>query len=173
MKLMEIKNGYNLFLDMDGVFADFGKGIEKLMLNVPYSEYRYDTDPEYKKRMWELVGEYQKDGDEFWYDLDLLPDAMTLWNYVKKYNPTFLSATGRTNHEHTKDQKRRWIDEKFGDIPGIFVHSAEDKKKEADENHILIDDKMKAIEPWVNAGGIGILHTSAQETIARLKDLGL
>jgi len=173
MKLMEIKTDYKIFLDMDGVYADFAKGIEKIMNGEPHSEDKYETDPKYKKKMWDIVGEYQKDGGELWYELDLLPDAMTLWNYVKKHNPTFLSATGHTNFKHTQDQKRRWLDEKFGNIPAIFVKNAADKKKEAAEHHILVDDKAKAIDPWVKAGGIGILHRSAQDTIAKLKDLGL
>ena len=172
MKLMEIKNGYKVFLDMDGVFADFAKGIEKI-LPEPHSESKYENDPKYKKKMWDTIGEYQKKGGELWYELDLLPDAMALWNYVKKYDPSFLSATGRSNQKQTADQKRRWLDDKFGNVPAVFVMAAADKHKEADKNHILIDDKMKAIDPWVKAGGIGILHTSAEETIRRLKDLGL
>ena len=48
-----------------------------------------------------------------------------------------------------------------------------DKHEYAAPNHILIDDRDKAILPWREAGGIGILHTSANDTIAQLKELGL
>ncbi len=172
MKLMEIKTDYKIFLDMDGVFADFSGGIEKIFPE-PHSEEKYETDPKYKKEMWKKIGEYQKEGGELWYGLDMMSDGQELWDYVKKHNPTFLSATGRSRHKETADEKRRWLDDKFGNVPAIFVKAAAEKHKEADKHHILIDDKMKAIDPWVNAGGIGILHTSAEETIRRLKDLGL
>jgi len=38
---------------------------------------------------------------------------------------------------------------------------------------ILIDDSIKKIDPWNANGGIGILHTSASNTISKLKELGL
>ena len=40
-------------------------------------------------------------------------------------------------------------------------------------NHILIDDRLSNIEQWRSQGGIGILHTSAVNTIQQLKELGL
>ena len=39
--------------------------------------------------------------------------------------------------------------------------------------HILIDDRKSNIEEWRANGGIGILHTSATDTISQLKKLGL
>ena len=51
--------------------------------------------------------------------------------------------------------------------------SGADKHKYAAPNHILIDDRMKAIGPWRKAGGIGILHKDTKDTIAKLKLLGL
>ena len=39
------------------------------------------------------------------------------------------------------------------------------------EGNVLIDDRPKNIEAWEAAGGIGIIHTSAKETIEKLKEL--
>ena len=36
---------------------------------------------------------------------------------------------------------------------------------------VLIDDRQKNIDAWIEAGGIGILHTSAANTINQLKAL--
>lgn len=38
---------------------------------------------------------------------------------------------------------------------------------------ILIDDMEKNITRWVEAGGVGILHVNAADTIEQLKALGL
>jgi hypothetical protein len=38
---------------------------------------------------------------------------------------------------------------------------------------ILIDDRADTIREWDSQGGIGILHTSAANTIQQLKKLGL
>ena len=45
------------------------------------------------------------------------------------------------------------------------------KTKPAVQN-ILIDDTKKKLDPWIEAGGIGILHTSAASTISELKEWG-
>ena len=38
---------------------------------------------------------------------------------------------------------------------------------------VLIDDLQKNIDEWTAAGGTGILHVSAEQTLKELKDLGL
>ena len=43
----------------------------------------------------------------------------------------------------------------------------------AKPNRILIDDYSETIERWRAAGGKGILHTSADDTIKQLKMYGL
>ena len=51
----------------------------------------------------------------------------------------------------------------------IFVPAPE-KAKFAGKNHILIDDLEKNITAWEAAGGIGILHKNANDTINTLID---
>ena len=38
--------------------------------------------------------------------------------------------------------------------------------------NVLVDDHTKNIREWEEMGGIGIHHTSAERTIAKLKELG-
>lgn len=172
MKLFEIREEYKLFCDLDGVMADFSKGIQD-QLGLPHNENRYEKDAAYRKEMWNRIEEYKKKGGELWYNLEMLPDAMTLWNFIKNKNPTFLTATGTSFKDNTKDQKARWIKKHFGNVPYIMVPAAKEKSKHAKENYILIDDKNKALEPWKKKGGIGILHTSAANTIDELKKIGI
>ena len=65
-----------------------------------------------------------------------------------------------------------WIDKH---LPGthLVLRSAKHKYELSGHNHILIDDKITTIESWIEAGGIGILHTSTAETIEHLKLLNL
>lgn len=162
---------YILFVDLDGVLVDFTKGVDRLLGG--YNEQRYESDPKYRSQMWKAVGQYQKNGGEFWYELDPMPDAKTLWNYVVPYDPQILTATGNSGY-NAGEQKRRWVAKYLGsDIRVNLTRSAAEKAQFAGKNHILIDDKKKAIDPWEAAGGIGILHTSAANTIAQLKKLGL
>ena len=39
------------------------------------------------------------------------------------------------------------------------------------EGSVLIDDRQKNLDSWIEHGGIGILHVSAEDTINQLKAL--
>ena len=60
-------------------------------------------------------------------------------------------------------------------MPGtkLILRSAERKQEFATPQSILIDDRKDNIDRWKEAGGIGIYHTSAADTIQQLKKLGL
>ena len=97
-------------------------------------------------------------------------DGKQLWNYIKGYNPELLSAPSR--EESSKMGKRIWVKR---ELPGtkLILRQAERKQEFATPNSILIDDRADNIQRWKDAGGVGILHTSAADTIQQLKDLGL
>ncbi len=154
----------------DGVLSDFVKGVKKLIPD--YTEEKYEHDKQFKKDTWDAIKKYTNDGGELWYDLEMLPDAKQLWDYIKSYNPEILTATG-TSAKSVADQKSRWVKKHLGNNVVHIVERAEEKQKFAGKNHLLIDDKKRAIDPWVAAGGVGILHTSADSTITQLKKLGL
>jgi hypothetical protein len=54
-----------------------------------------------------------------------------------------------------------------------YFKPAKFKHEFSGKNRILIDDRADTIENWNAKGGIGILHTSANNTIKQLKQLGL
>ena len=116
---------------------------------------------------WEPI---HKMGASFWIKLKQLPDGQTLWNYIKPFNPTLLSAPSQ--EESSKIGKRVWVKQ---NIPGakLILRPASQKQQFSGENQILIDDRVDNIEQWKSKGGIGILHTSASDTIKQLKELGL
>ena len=99
-----------------------------------------------------------------------MSDGKQLWDYIKSYNPSLLSAPSM--EESSRSGKRLWVD---NEIPGtkLILRSAEQKQEFAKPNAILIDDRPSNIEQWRAKGGIGILHTSANKTIEQLKELGL
>lgn len=171
-------NNIEIFVDLDCVLADFGGGVERIFMDVygeiyEHDEDEYERNPEYRKRMWKACTTYQNNGGELWYELDLMNDAMELWEYILPYNPQILSATGPGRFA-AADQKRRWVAKKFGDHVAVHLtEKARSKSAYAASHRVLIDDKWKAITPWVAAGGKGVIHTSARNSIRQLNDLGL
>ena len=162
---------YKVFVDMDGVVADFVEGVKKIMPG--YDDSKYDKDKEYSSMMWKAVNKYHKEGGRLWAELPMMPDGQKLWDFLEAHDPEILTATGGHNLG-AGEQKKEWVIEKFGgDVVVNLVDKSEQKAKFADDNYILIDDRLeKSIKPWVAAGGIGIHHTSAAKTIAELKELG-
>lgn len=163
---------YKIFCDLDGVLADFVKGVQEI-LKLDYDDDRFEVDAQHRKEMWKAVGEYSLAGGKIWGELDMMPDAMVLWDYISRYpNTEILTATGDPKYG-AGEQKHEWVPKHLGNVKVNIVRKAVEKSQFATPERVLIDDKEKAINPWVAAGGIGILHTSAADTINELKDLGL
>ena len=67
------------------------------------------------------------------------------------------------------------LDEKKAVCGCRCEHRVQEQKSEfcTGKDCILIDDLKKNIEAWESFGGSGIHHTSAEETISKLRDLGI
>jgi len=167
MKLFEVKKEYRIFVDLDGVVADLDKHV-KSITGKTFTELRAQG-----SGFTEFVEAERAQGHSVFDQLDPMPDAHVLWNYIEKYNPDILTATGYPE-ETAAAEKIRWVYDNLDGFDNIYTTtSGAQKHRYAAPNHILIDDRNKSINPWREAGGIGILHTSATDTIAQLKKLGL
>lgn len=169
MKLDDIKpNDYTIHVDLDGVLADLETYIEQV-----YGPIERTADGGDWVNADEIFAALREKGEPRFDKLDKLPDADQLWGYVRKYAPNILSASGKPEKKNSAE-KHKWVKEHFTGYGTIrTVVSSLEKAKYANPQAILIDDRMKSIGPWRKAGGIGILHTSAAETIKELEKLGL
>jgi hypothetical protein len=156
---------YKIYSDMDGVIVDFDARFQELSGGFIPRDYesKYGVDA-----FWDLID--NQVGVPFFAEAPWMSDGKVYWEYIEKYNPKLLSAPSRNNESRLG--KRKWVE---NNIPGteLILAYASNKKDYADSKSILIDDRPKNIKQWIEAGGIGILHTSAQNTIKELKKLGL
>jgi hypothetical protein len=149
-----------IFLDLDGVFADYE------------GEYRRLTggDPSEKGKTKAMRF---KSFPHFYLNLPLLPDAMKLWSFVKVFHPKFLSAA--SNYlKASREDKENWVLHHFhvtGNDRVIIVNYPKDKWQHCKPGAILIDDKLQNCADWEHAGGIAIHHVSADLTIKKLKQI--
>ena len=165
----EIRPKYIIFCDMDGVLVDFDKGYEELT-----KKSTSHADSQDRDGFWNLFNNSLKEKGiseyQYWADLDWQPGGQELWNYIKPYNPYILTAP--TYNPESREGKRDWV-QRLDGMKNIYFRPAKFKSDLSGKNKILIDDREDTINRWNAAGGIGILHTSAPNTIEQLKQLGL
>jgi 5'(3')-deoxyribonucleotidase len=152
-----------LYLDMDGVIADFNKEYTK-----------FDPQKTDRKRFRESVIEHH-----IFEKLDFMPDAQELLNHVSKLHGVKVEIlTSMGTHDPfqanmAQMQKMKWLDEKNIPYKANFVHNKQEKAQYATPRSILIDDSVGCISPFVEAGGHGILHTNASNSIRLLDSIVL
>jgi FMN phosphatase YigB (HAD superfamily) len=112
-------------------------------------------------------------------ELNPLPDFEKMKNLIyffdeQGYDIAFLSSCTHQWYLDIYKQKRIWLD-KFGldDYPLYGVKHSHEKGQYATEASLLIDDYHVSVDSFVNAGGHAIKHTTAENTILQLKQIGL
>lgn len=144
-----------LYLDMDGVLADFNKEYTK-----------FDPQKEDRKKFRDSVLNHK-----IFEKLDFMPDTQELLNHVSKLqNVRVEILTSMGTHDalqanEAKSQKLAWLNKKNIPYKANFVHNKQEKAKYATPTSILIDDSSGCIGPFIAAGGHGILHSHSSETI--------
>lgn len=176
-EMTEAQNtGFQIYCDMDGVIVDFIGGVKEFMSD-KIADYNMKN-KEHSNAFWKKLGYINKQDPEearaLWANLSWMPDGKQLWSYIRKYDPVILSSPGTSSRAIIEGGKQEWIKRELGNVKYIFEPA---KWKYAAPKpgmqNILIDDTPKKLDPWVDAGGIGILHTSAAETIRQLKEYKL
>lgn len=149
-----------LYLDCDGVLADFDAGAAKILGMPPRQfERRHKIG-----KMWARLAA----APDFYGTLPLMPGARALFEAVRHLDPIIL--TGLPLGKWAAPQKMRWAAEHF---PGtrIITCMARDKRNHAQEGDVLVDDTLKYQHLWEEAGGIFVHHRNAPETLQALAGL--
>ena len=169
--LEEQESEYKVYLDMDGVVADFDKRFEDLSGMKPRDfEAKYG-----KNKFWDFIDEDNK--VSFWVGIPVMPGAAELVNAVKKYNYELLTAPSVKKQSYLG--KILWVrnhSDILGGKPRINFKKAKEKhlvKPQLTKNDVLIDDRADTITRWEQAGGTGIHYINASQVLNDLKNLGL
>ena len=147
-----------LFLDLDGVLADFDRGVETVTGRRP-EELPLKT-------MWAALARAPR----FFETLEMMHDAEALWRFCAPHRPTIL--TGLPMGAWAPEQKKRWVARMLGAHVPVVACMARDKPRWSGPGHVLVDDRDKHRHLWEANGGIFVHHKSAAASIAELKALG-
>jgi hypothetical protein len=150
-----------IFLDCDGVLADFDKGAEQILGLAPGVFEKRHGAGEFWKRLARA--------DNFFDSLDPMPDAFELYQAVRQWNPIIL--TGLPRGKWAEPQKRRWAQRHFPGVP-VITTSAALKREHCHPGDVLVDDRDKHRHLWEAAGGVFVLHRDARSSIQALREHG-
>ena len=150
-----------IYLDCDGVLADFDKAAEAVFAMAPDAfEARHGT-PAFWKALARAEGFFER--------LELMPDAMQLYEAVEAKAPIIL--TGMPHGRWAEPQKRAWAARHFPGVPVIATMAAL-KREHCEPGDVLVDDRDQHRGLWEKAGGLFIHHVSAATSIAALRAAG-
>jgi hypothetical protein len=158
-----MKNDIIIYLDLDGVLADFDKRYFHLFNETPgETRDKKNFNPNWKTFVL---------GKNF-ESLDWFPGAQDLLQYVSDLGVTveILSSSGGERFQgEVTAQKLKWLADHGIHFKANIVPGRKLKKNYAHTHAILIDDTPDVIEDFNRAGGNGILHTSFDDTLPKLK----
>lgn len=156
-----------LYLDMDGVIADFDEYAART-LGLPPSSGIYPDEAWYQLASNSRL---YRDLIKTLYADQLVDECKDLAN-TKGYDLKFLTAVPKGNDvPWAFYDKVVWAQLYFPDIPVMFGPYSVDKWKHCQPGDILIDDRPSNIEQWRVAGGVAIHHTNIEATLYELSRL--
>lgn len=152
-----------LFLDLDGVMADFDSRFKDL--------FGVDQHGMSDEEMWKKINAVP----DYFLSMDMCKGAKEFLDSVMHLNPTILTACPKTNYRSAALQKRQWVRNNLskdmnvipmmgGKNKCLFMHG---------EGDVLIDDFEKNCKPWDELGGVSIVHKDFNTTINKMKEIGL
>ena len=163
-----------IYFDMDGVLADFDKGVKELCGITP-ADQNGEERPELDNIMWAEI----KMIDHFYDVLEIMPGGKEMFDALYgKYGDKCEILTGipkpKRGIADAAEDKKRWVKRLLSeDIKVNIVFSEEKSQYCKSKGCILIDDRLSNVNDWNAMGGTGILHVSAKKTMEKLKELGV
>jgi 5' nucleotidase, deoxy (Pyrimidine), cytosolic type C protein (NT5C) len=155
--MSEGKREPRLFLDADGVLADFDEGARRLLGMSPREYERKHGRGAFWKRLAQAK--------DFYGALPKMPDADVLFDAVKHLRPTIL--TGLPLGNWAAPQKVHWAARHFPGVP-IITCMARDKHKHMRAGDVLVDDRENHRSAYEAAGVVFVHHKSAADSIRQL-----
>ena len=175
MRAQEFTRRPHLYLDMDGVQADFFTAWARLFGQERYKDI--GDKPAREASIQDLSNRGPEFVERFFATLPVLPSFAALLRWLKSHDVDFtvLSAPLRGNHEASIRGKLAWLDRHN---PGTSANAifTGDKQRYAvtqGQPNVLVDDFKKYIAAWRDAGGIGILHrdNNVDQTLRQLAQI--
>ena len=158
-----------VYLDMDGVIADFFGGVEKMFGVKHWKELTSKlSGGELKQEVIDRIT-----GSDFFAKLPKFSTADSLIELIKSATGgrfSILTSPLIGDHENSATQKKVWISKNIEKPNEVIVSGRKEKwaKQKDGTPNILIDDRPVNIERWKAKGGYGILYQANKDSIIKV-----
>ena len=159
-----------VYLDMDGVLADFFGGVEKMYGVEHWKQLTNDKTKDLKKEVIDRIT-----GSNFFATLPKFSTADALIDMVKKFTGGKFSINTsplRGDNENSAKHKKTWISNNIAKPEDIIVTGRKESyavDKGTGTPNILIDDRPVNIQRWQGRGGYGILYQANRDSLDKVK----
>jgi hypothetical protein len=159
-----------VYLDMDGVMADFFGGVEKMYGVDHWKQLTNDKTKDLKKEVIDRIT-----GTNFFATLPKFDTADALIDIVKKFTGGKFSINTsplRGDHENSAKHKKVWIGNHIEQPDEVIVTGRKESyavDKGTGTPNILIDDRPINIQKWQARGGYGILYQANRDSLDKVK----
>ena len=159
-----------VYLDMDGVLADFFGGVEKMYGVEHWKQLTNDKTKDLKKEVIDRIT-----GTDFFATLPKFQSADALIDMVQEFTGGKFSINTsplRGDNENSGKYKKVWISNNIEQPDEIIVTGRKEtyaKDKGTGTPNILIDDRPINIQRWQGAGGYGILYQANRDSLDKVK----
>ncbi|MCR5337962.1 MAG: hypothetical protein K6E75_05325 [Lachnospiraceae bacterium] len=161
-----------IYIDMDGVLADFDEGIRQLCFMEPQPQNAIQSQ-EYEDEMWDRI---RKVG-HFYGKLRPVPGAVEMFRKLfETYGDKVEILTGIPRPERgiidAAADKREWVKRLLsGDVTVHTVRRKDKKNYCKGKDYVLIDDYDKNTGEWAQMGGSVILFTDPEKALRELAEI--
>jgi hypothetical protein len=152
----EIANTSKIYVDMDGVLADFFTAWGELM---GVDDWRnIDKKHDINDALQKI-----RDTDNFWLNIPVTANAKKLLDLIKDVKGSYsICSSPLPGDKNSEPHKKQWIKKHLVSFPPeeiIITHNKPQYATQPDGTpNILIDDYGKNIQSWEAAGGVGFKH---------------
>ena len=159
-----------VYIDMDGVLADFFGGVEKLYGVQHWKELSSDKTKDLKQEVINRIT-----GTDFFATLPKFDSSGELISMVKDFtggNFSINTSPLRGDNENSAKYKKLWIQNNIEQPDEIVITGRKEsyaKDKASGTPNILIDDRPVNIQRWQGAGGYGILYQANRDSLTKVK----
>ena len=156
-----------VYLDMDGVLADFFGGVEKLYGVSHWKQLTSDKSKDLRQDVIDRIT-----GTNFFETLPKFPSADPLIAMIKKFTGgrfSILTSPLRGDHDNSAKWKKVWINQNIEQPDETTVTGRKEKYAIINGTpNILIDDRPVNIQKWQDKGGYGILYQANKDPLSKV-----